>query len=540
MKKAYLKVNPYLLLGLSFALLAAILDGLVSLSMMDAIDFAVAKDATAFKEESIKLMLLALALLPANVLLAYGRGIYKRKSMLSLKNYYMNRLFRKNINEFQGENLGTYVSAMTNDMNTLETNWIDGIYQVGVGLINLTVGILVIASVSPIALGLGLGVAFFTFIISSLFSGPLKKHQEQRSHLFEGYTSYIKEFLSAFQIIKSNNLETKVEVDFQHRSQSIQQKGYIIDRIFTYVSSLQNLTNNLAFFGLFAAMAYLSITGEISLGSVILIVNNLHKLMNPIAGFGEWIPKIMSSGKLIQKMEGTLKNKVEVEETLAFEGFNHEIEFKDVTFSYEDQRVLSDVSLKLKKGGKYLVIGPSGGGKSTLLRLLRKYHRPQGGDILVDGVSLSDLTKTSYFNQISNIEQQVFLFEDTLRNNLTLYQEYSDDTIFRALDQAGLTSFVRSLPQGLDTIIVDNGKNVSGGEKSRIAIARGLLRKADLIFIDEAFANLDEKIAKEIESTLLNLSDLTVVNVSHVVFKDTKNRYDDILLVKNQGVSSYK
>lgn len=181
-------------------------------------------------------------------------------------------------------------------------------------------------------------------------------------------------------------------------------------------------------------------------------------------------------------------------------------------------------------------MGPSGGGKSTLLRLLRKYFNPIEGKILIDGKDLKDIKKRSYFKNISNIEQQVFLFEDSLKNNLTLYKDYKAEEINLAIDRAGLRSFVDGLENGLDTYIYDNGKNISGGEKSRIAIARGLLTDSNIIFLDEAFASLDSEIAKEIENTLLRLEGVTIINVSHVVFEETKDKYNKVLRVRNKAV----
>ncbi len=145
---------------------------------------------------------------------------------------------------------------------------------------------------------------------------------------------------------------------------------------------------------------------------------------------------------------------------------------------------------------------------------------------------LSDIKKEDYFAQIANVEQQVFIFEDTLRNNLTLYKEYRDEEIQEAIRVAGLTSFVDSLPNGLDTMIYENGKNISGGERSRVVIARAMLAKAGILFMDEAFAALDLERAKEIEKTILNLKNITVINVSHVIFKDTVNQYDRVFHVK--------
>ncbi len=143
-----------------------------------------------------------------------------------------------------------------------------------------------------------------------------------------------------------------------------------------------------------------------------------------------------------------------------------------------------------------------------------------------------DVKKEDYFGLIANIEQQVFLFEDTIRNNITLYKELEENEIQKAIKDAGLKEFIEGLPQGLDTVIYDNGKNISGGERSRIVIARALLSKARILLMDEAFASLDMERAREIEKTILNLQDITVINVSHVIFKDTRECYDKVITIK--------
>lgn len=537
MKKSIWKSWPYLILVIIFALATAILEGFLSISMMNVIDIATSGNKVLFRKESIKLLLLALSLLPISVLLAFGKGLYQRKAIVLTKINYVNGVFNKNINEFQKDNNAKYISTLTNDINTIETNYINGIYEVVVGLIYFVVGVAVIIYVSPLALLAGLIVGVVSAIISIVLNKPMQKHQSQRSELYGDYTAYIKEILSAFHIIKSNNLNDKVKNDFYNKSNDIQQKGYIIDKVHTYIISLQNLTMNISLFGLLGVTSFMAIKGSITLGGVILIVNNMEKIMMPIMNLGEWLPKILSTQELFKRIEKTLENENDYEETINLEGFQKSIDFDNVSFGYENGDVLSKINISLKKGEKYLVVGPSGGGKSTLLKLLRKYFLPNRGEILVDGKNIKDITKESYFKHISNVEQQVFLFEDTLRNNITLYKDYTEEEIFTAIERSGLMDFVKSLPQGLDSMIYDNGKNVSGGEKSRIAIARGLLQKADIIFLDEAFASLDSKIAKEIENTILNLEGVTVINVSHVIFEESKSKYDNVYVIKEKKVN---
>jgi ATP-binding cassette subfamily C protein len=240
---------------------------------------------------------------------------------------------------------------------------------------------------------------------------------------------------------------------------------------------------------------------------------------------------------IFQRLDQSLEIKDQYRESIPFHTLKQTIAFQDVSFSYDDMPVLEDVNFSLQKGQKYLVIGPSGGGKSTVLRLLRKYLNPSQGFITVDDAILKDIIKTDYFSKIAHIEQNVFLFEDTLRNNLTLFKDYSDEHIHQAIARAGLKEFVSSNPEGLEYMLYDNGKNVSGGEKSRIAIARGLLNNAEIMLLDEAFASLDYDRVKDIETTLLNLEDITLINVSHVIVPENKARYDAILMVANLSVS---
>lgn len=537
MRKSIKKAFPYLLLAFGVIVCSAILEGYLSIYMMKIVDSTIGGNKDLFKEQAKTLLIIAALLLPTSILSSYTLGLYKKKALVAIKGDYIKEVFDKNINEFQRENNAKYLSAITNDMNTIEINYINGILEAGRNIIRFILAVAIIAFISPWALAIGLGISILSTLLAVFLGKPLQKHHNQRSELFEGYTSYIKEVLGAFHIIKSNDLSNKVYKDFYGKSKDIQEKGYLIDKIYTYFSAAENFLISTSFLGITAIVIYMSLIGKVTFGGVVLIVNNLEKLIFPIMEFVEWIPKIFSVKTIFAKLEDTLLNQGDYKETLELENFNNSIKIKDLSFSYEDNNVLNNISLELKKGEKYLIIGPSGGGKSTLLKLLRKYFNPNKGAIYIDDNNLMDITKESYFKNISNVEQQVFLFEDTLRNNITLYKEYTEEEINDVIDKSGLKEFVEGLPKGLDTMIYDNGKNISGGERSRVAIARGLLSKSNIIFLDEAFASLDTKVAKEIEETLLDLEDITVINVSHIIFEDTKEKYDGIFKIINSRVT---
>ena len=536
MRKIINKSIPSLLVALFVGVFVYGINGYMSLLTRDVIDISFTKERIGFDEKAKMLLLMAALLLILQTLLSVCKGYYRRKSNANLKTYYISEVFKKNINEFNKDSNSKYVSHITNDLNNLDLDFIDGIFELAMAIIQFLVFIVIIGGVSKnilfIILLLGVTMAF----ISNRMSKPLKKLYEERSELYGKYTNYISEVLNAFRIIRVNNLFSKILGNFGEKNNQLQAKSYHIERTSTFIYALQNFTINLTVLGVLGISVYYAIQGELTFGGVILIISNFASLIGPFERASELYPKIVSSKTLFKTLDQSLKNTEESNEFLELNEFGCEIELVDVSFSYEDNRVLEGVNLKLEKGKKYLIVGPSGGGKSTLLKLLRKYFTPKSGKILVDGKDLSAIKKESFFKTISNVEQNVFIFDDTLRNNLTLYRDLSDESLKAAIREAGLESFIRNLPRGLETVIEDNGRNISGGERSRIAIARALLNKSEILILDEAFQSLDYETAKDIEETILNIKELTVLNVSHIIIGENKSLYDEMLFVDNRKV----
>ncbi len=526
-----------LYLALIIFIMFAFINFKLSFAMYDLINIALEGLWDQFLDQAKFVMLYAFLLLPVNLITSFVKSFVVKDVMVHMKGDYIKKVFQKNISEFQNENNALYVSALTNDFNLIEKDYVEQIINMLEGFINFATAILIIFLINPLILLLGVAMIGLNAIISVLSSKPIKKHNKERSEMMSKYGGFIKEVLSAFHIIKTNDLESRITGTYQGESKKIQDKKFIIDRIMSYVYAIQNMNFTITFFGLMFFVSFLTLKGVILFSGVVVVAQNIDNIIGPVAQFSEALPRILSVKSLFVRIEDTLKNQSVYEETQSFGGLTDKIEFKGVSFSYGENVVLDNVDLTFEKGKKYLVVGPSGGGKSTVLRLLRKYFSPKEGSILIDGVDLMDIQKMDYFSKIANIEQQIFLFEETLRNNLTLYKDFSEKEIWDAIDRAGLHEFVEAHTDGLERMILDNGKNISGGEKSRIAIARGLLNKADIIFLDEAFASLDYAKAREIEERLLALQGVSVVNVSHVIIEENKDKYDEIVYVKNQKIT---
>lgn len=534
MLKRYNRILPYLLAAMIITSVFAILDGNVTRRMMKLLDYAVKGELDTMKQKIPTLLIMAALLVPLGILVAVANNYYKRKANTTLKKYYITKVFGKNIAEFQKENNAKYLSSLTNDFETLDNNLITGIYSVCSGAVSFFVGIWLLSTVDAGLLLLSIGIVIVNLGISMLTSKPIKKAYKERSDLFDGYTSYIKEILSAFHIVKNYNLQETVTEDYYKKSGEIQHKYFLIEKLVTFIICVEHLFMNGSIFGVVGGVGYLAIIGKATPGGLLLVVEGIQRMANPLFTISENLPKLFTSGDLIKKIEKTLENTDTYIETVDLPEFKQEIVFRDVEFQYEnsEQQILHNINLNIRKNGKYLIVGPSGGGKSTLLKLFRKVYNPTGGRILLDGFDLRDVKRDQYYKLVANIEQQVFIFEDTIRNNLTLYKEYSEQEINAALEASGLTEFVRQKPEGLNSMLYDNGKNISGGERSRIVIARALLNKASILFMDEAFASLDMERAREIEKTILGLKDITVINVSHVIFQDTRELYDRVITVK--------
>lgn len=534
MRKSLLRAWPYLLGLLGAGILLAYLDIRFIFLIKENIDTAFKGQVTSFWNMARRLIMVQLLIFPANLLVAYLRSLLKRRAMMAMREAYLKKLFNKNINEFNNLSTMKYMSIIINDMNTIDQYFLEAFVEIILAATNILAAIYIIVSVI-VKLLIMIGVLFsLVSFISMRMVKPIEKLYGERSKVQGVFTAYVKEALSAFHIIKTSDLLDTVKSSYNTKVLDFLTKSYDIDRKSSWIAGVQQFLFMTPFAGLLVYMIYLTKIGIMTVGGVMAVANTMEKVILPVNIIMEQLPKILSNSKVFNKMDESLENADNHLETIEFTEFKDKIVFKNVDFSYvEGKPVFKGLNGTIKKGNKYLVMGPSGGGKSTFLKLLRKYIRQDKGEIIIDGLPLTGITKDSYYRNIATVEQQVFLFEDTLYNNLTMYKDIDREIVNNALAIAGLSDFVKNLSSGLDTMLYDNGKNISGGERSRIAIARALITKADMLILDEPFASLDYDTGRQIENTILNIKDMTVVNVTHVTFKENLHLYDEALKVED-------
>ncbi|NLW53910.1 MAG: ABC transporter ATP-binding protein, partial [Clostridiaceae bacterium] len=217
-----------------------------------------------------------------------------------------------------------------------------------------------------------------------------------------------------------------------------------------------------------------------------------------------------------------------------------DIELKALSYQFEDasEPVLRQADIILKGGGKYLLKGMSGAGKTTLLNLISGAFSDYKGEINYGGVALRDIDEKTFNDGTALILQDVFLFETTIRENICLFKDYSDEEIDRAVRLSGLTSLLDKLPRGLETELSEDGLNLSGGERQRVSIARAIIKRSRLLLADEVTSALDPNLGREIEQGILNLP-MTVVAISHRYYAGISEQYDGVIELKQGKLALY-
>ncbi len=255
-------------------------------------------------------------------------------------------------------------------------------------------------------------------------------------------------------------------------------------------------------------------------------------LANPLLIIFSNIPKIKSIKPITQKLNNLSDYKEQDTNIKKLPSFKKMIYADDLHFSYDkENEVINGISLSIDKGKKYAFVGKSGCGKSTFIKLIAGYYSNFKGDVLYDTDSLSvlDIDKITALSSV--IHQNVYMFDESILDNICLHEDFSKEELQSVLSDSGLSQFIEQVPNGLKYHVGENGDNLSGGQKQRIAVARALIRKKPLLILDEGTSAIDMQNAYDIESRLLAISDLTLLTVTHNMSSDILTLYDEIVFM---------
>ena len=481
-------------------------------------------------------LLLVLAELLLEGLQYRFRAAFVRRAMTQYKSLAFQKLSEKSISAFAREKTGRYISVLTNDVTTIETEYLQKFFIMIFYALLLAGTIVMMLWYSPLLAAAAIGLSAIPMVISIVMGGELSKREKAVSDQNEMFVSRVRDLLTGFSVIKSFKAETQTQELFDQENQCTETVKFH-RRWWEYLlTTLQSGCSGVIQFGIVFMGGFLAIRGDITPGTALVMVNLCNFLIQPLSIIPQYWASWKAARGLICKMaEVTEENATRSGETIE-PVLEKAITMKGVCFGYEEGKtVLKDVDLIMEAGKKYAIVGASGSGKSTLLNLLMGAYESYSGSISIDGKELRGIDPNSLYDLMSLIGQNVFLFDNTIRENITMFREFPKAEVDSAVARSGLMPVIDV--KGEDYHCGENGVGLSGGERQRISIARSLLRGTPVLMLDEATAALDNQTAFEVTDAILKLDGLTRIVVTHRLEEALLRQYDEILVLRDGRIT---
>ena len=461
----------------------------------------------------------------------------RNKLVRQIMSRYKNKVFKSILDsdyrEFSKEKSGKFISILTENMKKIEQDYLHQYFNISKN-ISLMIFSLVAMFIGNWFLTLLVIIASIIPMMISGFIGQKSASLQNSSMIADQkYLAKVKDILAGFLVIKSFNVKEAIRQDYKNESEKLDEIYFIKGKFDVLSNVISQLSGMIVFLVAFGGGMYLVFGGHTTIGSVTAIVQLVNFVVMPLNEIGMGMSKFREGQATLNSFE--VKDVIELQTGKTKEYFDDVISFSNVDFSYPnaEEKIFNNLSLQIKKGEKIAIVGMSGSGKSTLLNLLLRFYDVTSGYISIDNQDLQAISAESLYNLMTIVQQDVYIFDDTLKANITLSQSFTEDDIKKAVQQSGLESYVLENELGLQTLCGENGSNLSGGERQRLSIARALIRKTPILLLDEATSSLDNKVTTEIENSILEIQDLTVLVVTHKLNKSMLKKYNRILFMKN-------
>lgn len=537
MRKYILKYKGWLFSTVLFRSFGAIMQVLIALIIQQIVDTAMNKDVNGFIDMIIFSIIFFMIMGINDYLNKTTQFIYIKKTLTDFKEDIFRGILRKNYKDFNSENTAEYISQLTNDINMVETKYLVPYLEM-IGDVVIFVGTAAILLwINPWVTLVVCATSALLFLVPAILGAPTAKRQDDVSKQNSIFTTRIKDIFSGYEVIKSYNIVDTMTEEFLGENSTVENLKFKANHIQGISQALSMFLGIMSQVSTIALGGYFLIKGQLTVGTLFAIVQLANGICWPITWIVSKVTLVKGMKEVNSKLLSIINESKEKKDTVKLENFKKEIELKDITFAYnEDRNALDGLSVRFEKDKKYAIVGRSGSGKTTLLKLLLGYYDDFYGEISFDGHNYDKLDKNSINNQMSIIHQNVYMFDKTLKENIILGKDFRGKVLEKALEDSGVSEFLTALPKGVDSEIGENGNNLSGGQKQRVAIARSLIQNTPILLLDEGTSALDSKTAFEIEDTLLNIEDLTVITVTHKLIDSILKRYDEIIVMDNGNV----
>ena len=457
----------------------------------------------------------------------YIQGLWIKKIMLQLKNSLFHGMLHQPMATHQNRSSAEDLTLLTQSVGTFEENYLKNSIKIFESAFSIVMAVVLLFTINPMVAIISIVSMCIPTLLPQLFGKKMAHCQETVVKKTTDYTGKVKDALTGYEVLKTYHAELQNEAICQDQADAMESSKLKMTATNAMVYSVANFSSVIVQLFIMLLAGIFAVRGLISLGNILAVVNLTSMVVSPAFEISGQITQLKSTQPIVSQMLALLNTS---DAPIPRSEVKRSIVLDNVTFSYADTPVLAHASAQFEQGKKYAIIGKSGSGKSTLLKLLAGYYNDFDGNILVDG-------QADMQCDCAVIHQNVFLFDDTIRNNITLHGDYTDAQVQEAVYAAGLDEVVADLPEGLETNVSENGARFSGGERQRIAIARALLHRKSLLLVDEATSALDAENAAKIEDSILSLKGITCIAVTHKSDPKILARYDQVLRMENGMLS---
>jgi subfamily B ATP-binding cassette protein MsbA len=443
-------------------------------------------------------------------------------TLLNMRKTVFNNVMNLHVGYFNNERKGDIISKVASDVQVVQftvTNTLQVVFKEPLQLL-FFVGVLVSISFKLTLFSL-LVIPISGFIISKIVK-RLKQQATQSHESFAKMIGFLDESLSGIKIIKAFNSTERIKSKFDEENKFYSFLNRKMARRQQLASPVSQTLGVLVvvFILLYGGTMILNGTGDLSADQFVVYLATFSQVMQPIKALTDSFSGIhsgISAGERVLQLVDTKPELVNKEHAETLDIFKNSLEFNQVAFNYGEKQVLSNINLTIEKGQTVALVGPSGGGKSTLMDLIPRFHDPKSGNIKIDGHDYRDLTVESIRAQMGTVNQESFLFNDSIFNNIAFAKpDASEEEVIAAAKIANAHEFILNTESGYQTFVGDRGNRLSGGQRQRVCIARAVLANPPIMLLDEATSALDTESEKLVQDALNNLmKNRTSIVIAH-------------------------